>query len=314
LVVFLPLLRVALQVPDIFFNRMLTRIGFPDLPLGQALTIFLSNVWRGIKMFGWDNGEIWVISVPHRPALDWITGAFFHLGVALVAARYIKRRSWLDLFLLLVIPVLMLPSTLSIAYPGENPAPNRAAGAMVPVFTLAALPVAIIPSWVRAQWKNVRAYTVSLALIGALFLMSARLNYRLVMHDFLEQNRLGVWNTTEVGQVVQGFAESIGAYDTAHVVPFPYWLDTRLVGIIAGKPTKDYALWPEDFESLRSEQRAQMFILNQQDTQSLDSLRTIFPWGTASRWNSQYENKDFLIYFVPSKIDMQQDLTPEAEQ
>jgi len=313
LVLFLPLLRVAIKMPDLFLLRTLSRMGLSERSLpGPALKILLSNIWRGLTMFGWDNGEIWVISIPHRPALDWVMGALFHLGTVFVAVRYIKRRNWLDLFLLISIPLLMLPSTLSLAFPSENPAPNRAAGAIVPVFTLAALPLAIIPTWVRAHWKNPRAHTISLVVVAGMFLLSANMNFQLVFHDFSDQYRRSAWNTSDVGRVIRGFAESVGSFETAHVVPYPHWMDTRLVGMIAGKPTVDYALWSKDFEVLLTEQRAQMLILNPNDQESLNSLKEMFPSGTVSHWVSQIEGKDFIIYLVPpGSVDQNPVTEPE---
>ncbi|HEY44548.1 MAG TPA: glycosyltransferase family 39 protein [Anaerolineae bacterium] len=313
-VVFVPLIRIAIIQPDLFLMRTVTRItGAEQAIPGSPLKILLENIWRGLTMFGWDNGKIWVISIPNRPALDWITGALFHLGIALVAIRYVKQRNWLDLFLLVSIPILMLPSTLSIAFPDENPAPNRAAGAMVPVFTLAAIPLAMIPAWVRTQWEHRRSYGVSLLVVCGLFLLSADMNYRLVLHDFYEEHRNGTWNTSDVGHVIQGFAESVGTYETAHVVPYPHWMDTRLVAMIAGKPTKDYALWPDDFETVLEEQRAQLFIVNPNDVDALEKLYELFPSGEESRWFSQLEGKDFLMYFVPPEIGTDRNLNPDPE-
>ena len=55
-------------------------------------------------MFNWNNGGIWVHSVPDRPALDVVTGALFLIGVLLLLVRYAQKRHWLDLFLLVVDP------------------------------------------------------------------------------------------------------------------------------------------------------------------------------------------------------------------
>lgn len=312
LVVFMPLIRIAIEQPDLFLLRTVTRMTGAEQPIpGSPWRILLENIWRGMTMFGWDNGKIWVISIPNRPALDWITAALFHVGFALVAVRYIKQRNWMDLFLLVSIPLLMLPSTLSIAFPDENPAPNRAAGVMVPVFTLAAIPLAMIPSWIRKHWEDRRAYALSLLVVVGMFLISADMNYRLVFKEFSTMHRNGTWNTSDVGHVIRGFAESIGSYETAHVVPYPHWMDTRLVGMAAGKPTKDYALWPENFEDVLDEQRAQLFILNVNDVEALEKLKELFPSGKESRWFSQLEGKDFLMYFVPPEIGTDHNLNTE---
>jgi len=146
-----------------------------------------------------------------------------------------------------------------------------------------------------------------------MFLLSANMNFQLVFDDFSDQYRRGVWNTSDVGRVIRGFAESVGSFETAHVVPYPHWMDTRLVGMIAGKPTVDYALWPENFESLLSEERAQLLILHPDDIESLDSLNKLLPTGEVSRRTSEIEGKDFIIYFVPPANRTDQILTPEPE-
>ena len=83
--------------------------------------------------------EIWVHSVTGSPALDIVSAALYFLGVVLLILRYIRRRTWQDLLLLLSVPLLMLPSILSLAFPDENPALNRAGGAIVPVFLIIAI-------------------------------------------------------------------------------------------------------------------------------------------------------------------------------
>ena len=90
-------------------------------------------------MFNWDDGEIWVHSITHRPALGVVSGALFLIGIVLLLIRYLRKRHWLDLFLLLSIPLLAMPSILSLAFPGENPALNRAGGAYVTAFVIAGL-------------------------------------------------------------------------------------------------------------------------------------------------------------------------------
>ena len=90
-------------------------------------------------MFNWDNGGIWVHSMPGRPALDVVTGALFVMGIVLLIVRYVRQRDWRDLLLLVSIPILLLPSVLSLAFPGENPSLNRTGGAAVAVFVVSAL-------------------------------------------------------------------------------------------------------------------------------------------------------------------------------
>jgi hypothetical protein len=106
LFVFLPLLRYWLDNPAVFSFRAFTRLGSIEQPLpGPAYQIFFSNLWNALRMFNYDDGEIWVNSVTHRPALDVVTAALFLIGVILILIRYIRNRHWLDLFLLASVPL-----------------------------------------------------------------------------------------------------------------------------------------------------------------------------------------------------------------
>ncbi len=301
LIVFMPLARVAVDQPENLIYRMATRLGSAERPLpGPALQIFASNVWNALRMFAWDDGEVWVNSIPHRPALDWISSALLHLGFVIALVRYVRKQRWIDLFLILSIPILQLPSTLSLAFPGENPATNRAAGAIIPAFTLAGMAMAALPAWAENQWSNHRLRWLGAGAGLVLFIGAARINYNLVFIEFADLYRRSAWNTTDAGRIIRGFAESVGDFDTAHMVGYPHWMDTRLVGIEAGRPTLDYAIWPESFGDLVFEPRAQLFLINPEDQESLELLQFLFPTGSVSRWISDLPGKDIVLFFVPA--------------
>ncbi len=301
IVVTLPLIRVAVERPQEVFYRTLTRVGDEEREIdGSPMQVFAGNVVRALGMYVWDDGEVWVNSVPHRPALDWITAALFCLGLVILIVRYLRQKYWADLFLLLSIPVLQLPSTLAIAFPNENPATNRAAGAFVPAFVIAGLALAALPAYFRKLGKEGRHVIASSVTILVLLLIAAVENYHLVFTEYAEGYRGAAWNTSDAGSVIEGFAESIGSYDTAHVVAYPHWMDTRLVGINAGQPRRDYAIWADDFQELRFDPRAMLFILKPEDQDSLSQLEVLFPSGSLSTWQDDIPGKDFLIYFVPA--------------
>ncbi|OGO17345.1 MAG: hypothetical protein A2Z14_03515 [Chloroflexi bacterium RBG_16_48_8] len=193
----------------------------------------------------------------------------------------------------------MLPSILALAFPGENPAPNRASGAIVPVFTIAAIPLVLLPKWAKDAFKSQIAQGVAIALSVALFFLAASLNYNLVFNKFVDQHRQSTWNTTEIGAVVRGFAETIGSYETAHVIPYPHWVDTRLVGINAGDPAKDYGVWPQDLDKIPPEpDRPQLFIFKPEDTIALEQLKELYPQGVLRQGYSDVEGRDFMLYYV----------------
>ncbi len=302
LMVFLPLLRYAVDNPGMFSYRAMSRLGTVDQPLpGPAWQIFLSNVWKGLLMFNWDNGEIWVHSIPHRPALDLISAALFVLGAALVLTRYLRQRRWLDLFLLLSIPILQLPSTLSLAFPAENPALNRAGGAYLPVFLLAALALDGLASSLQARTSRRLGPLLANGLVFLLLLWSSFQNFNLVFIQYDQRFREGAWNSSEMGSVIADFRQKYETTDTVWIVAYPHWVDTRLPGVWAGIPNRDFAIWPEQIESTLPLAGPKMFLLRPDDVNGLETLQRLYPQGEVQRYSSRLPSHDFLIYFVPAQ-------------
>ena len=198
LIVFIPLLRYWLENPEMFSYRAFTRLGSIESPLpGPAGKIFIDNLWNAMTMFFWSNGEIWPVSIPHRPALDVVSAALFFLGIILLAVRYIRRRNWLDLFLILSIPLLMLPSILSLAFPSENPTLNRTAGALVPVFLIIGLSFEVLLTSIENRTSQPVNKAVVVAM-GIIFLLWAGYqNFDLVFNQY-EQNYNDGFNTIYV--------------------------------------------------------------------------------------------------------------------
>lgn len=302
LLVFLPLLRYALEYPDYFSFRALTRLSDIQRPLpGPVLQVFFSNLWNALRMFNWDDGEIWVNSLPHRPALDVVTGALFLLGLVLLTGRFIRRRDWRDLFLLLLIPLLLMPSVLSLAYPGENPALNRAGGAAVPAILIAALALDGLLTALTgpAEGSGKRRVWLAWGLTGALLAVSAYQNHDLVFNQFATQFRARALNTSEMGKVISEFRADYGQTDTVWIVPYPFWVDTRLPGVWAGIPNRDFAVFRENLPGTLSSPYPKLFIFWQEDVETEQALRELYPNGTLSRYTSAVDpTKDFFVYFV----------------
>jgi 4-amino-4-deoxy-L-arabinose transferase-like glycosyltransferase len=296
LFVFLPLLRYSMDNPGIFSYRAFSRLGSVETPLpGPAWQIFFSNLWNALRMFNWDDGEIWVNSLPHRPALDVVTGALFIIGIVLMIARYIRNRDWRDLFLLISIPLLLMPSILSLAFPGENPALNRAGGAAVPAIIVSAL---ALDGFVTGLGATKRRQFIAYGLTGILLFASAYQNYDLVFNQFDTQFRAGAWNTSEMGKVIKEFDGKYGRTDTVWIVPFPYWVDTRLPGVWAGIPNRDFAMWTDNLATTVEAPYPKLFMFWPEDKVAEKTLTELYPNGVLSRYTSATPGKDFMIFFV----------------
>ncbi len=298
-ILFMPLFRYIVDQPDWFLFRTLTRAGEFERPLpGPAWQIFLMNLWRAVIMPFWKNGTIWVHSIPSRPALDVVTAVLYLIGLVTGILRYIQTRDWRIPFLILAVPFLMLPSIFSLAFPDENPCLNRTAGALVPIFLIAALGMDTILQNVRKMIKGSSGMWAAGFIGSVLILISIFQNYNLV---FQEYNRIYFeksLNTSDIGRVIKDFVGMYGDPDSAYVVGYPYWVDTRLVGMTAGYPIKDYAIWPDAFPNTVDDPRAKMFILNTRDTKSLDKLRQLYPDHFETTYQGRIENKNFVIFIV----------------
>ena len=305
LFVFLPLLRYWLDHPTEFGFRAFSRLSGTEQALpGPAYEIFFSNVWKALKMFNFDDGEIWVHSIPHRPALDVVTAALFTIGVVLILIRYAREHHWLDLFLLASIPLLQLPSTLSLAFPGENPALNRAGASYIPAFVIGAMALdGLLTSFGRGKMRSVLVWGVA----GILLFGSAFQNYDLVFNQYYNSFKQGAWNSSDMGQVIKDFERDYGRTDTVWILPYPYWVDTRLPAVWAGIPNRDMAMWRDNLASTLELTGPKLFLVKANvddptgnDTETLDVLKALYPNGQQRLFDSDVPGHDFWEYFVPS--------------
>jgi hypothetical protein len=204
------------------------------------------------------------------------------------------------MLLLVGIPFLMMPSVLSLAFPDENPSLNRTGGALVIIFLVVAMGFDGLLTTLKSRQLSSGGKWIAWG-IGVMFLTwSMTQNYDLVFDQYALQFKTNAWNTSELGAVIREFADSYGAEDSAWVIPYPYWVDTRLVGIRAGFPERDYALWRENIVDTVGDPRPKLFLVKPEDTETIDLLRELYPTGVLRLFESQVEGRDFYMYSVPS--------------
>ena len=192
----------------------------------------------------------------------------------------------------------MLPSILSLAFPSENPTLNRTAGALVPVFLIIGLSFEGFISSIESRISR-PVNKVIIWVVGFIFLFWAGYqNYDLVFNQYQQNYTQSSWNTSEIGGVIRDFSDTIGSQENAFVVAYPHWVDTRLVGINAGVPTRDFAIWPDDLPKTLNSAGPKIFIVKIDDMDSLVKLQNLYPGGVVQRYSSADGNKDFFQYFV----------------
>ena len=176
---------------------------------------------------------------------------------------------------------------------------NRTGAAYIPIFITSAIALEGLLSAIYRSGKSILqkwgAVLIGIFLLG----FSAVQNYGLVFETFHTQFLNGAWNTSEIGQVIRSFADSVGNKNQAFVVPYPHWVDTRLVGINAGYPDKDYALWPDSFENTTMISGPKLFIIKPEDQQAIEKIQTLYPSGFFETYHSKVPGKEFLMFFVP---------------
>ena len=302
--VFLPLARVTMDMPEMVVYRSVSRLGeseksFDSSPLG----IFAANVWKGIVMPFWSDGSTWVHSIVYRPALEHFTASFFFLGLLFVLMRVCQKRRWEDVCMILSIPLLMLPSTLSLAFPAENPCLNRTAGALIPVMLIAAAGFCctfdVLARYIRVHTAGFVVFCLASAAVLGSILSN---NFDLVFRRFAYEYNRSAWNTKQIGAVIEGFADSVGSYEQAFVIPYPHWVDTRLVGINAGDPGKDYAFDKSLVASLPNDGLPRLFIYRDFDEEAAAAVRQKYPNGVEQLHTGPYDGKDFYSYIAFSSI------------
>ena len=299
-VIALPLMRYAFDSPELFWGRTITRLGQEELPYTQSpLVILLTNGLHSLLMFNWYGGNAWILGIPGRPALDVVSAVLFAFGVLFLIARYVRRRKWEDLVVMLAIPMLLLPSTLALAFPVENPALNRSSGAVPFVFLLPAFAIIVLFDSLRRHFhRRTFGWTAGVVLALALAVSLAQ-NIQLTFVRYVEQYRHAAQNASEIGALIGDFAHSVGSYEEAYVVPHIYWADTRLVGMYAGDPARDYAITLEALATLDPAGQPLLVVFHRDDKETQHLLESRFPSGRLDRYTSRIPDHDFLFYFVP---------------
>jgi hypothetical protein len=232
--------------------------------------------------------------------LDQVTGALFILGVVFLLLRLVLRRDQVAGLLLLLVPLLLLPSTLSFAFPEENPSVVRAAGAIPVIMIIAAYPLWLLLGRLHALWAGTQGWRYSLLGVGALLALAALLNHTLYFQRYAREYLGPAQNASEIGAVTAAYAASVGSLDRVYMCLHPHWADTRAVGIYAGQVGWEQVLPAVDFGRLTGDPRPLLVIVNPRSAECAASLRQVFPNGVFQLYPSaRGAEKDFLLFSVP---------------
>jgi Dolichyl-phosphate-mannose-protein mannosyltransferase len=301
LVVTLPMLRYMVDNPRMFWFRALTRVSSTErfLPVNLG-SVVLDNLKNALLMFNYRGDVVWVTTVPFDPALDWMTGALFVLGVAFLLWRVLATRDRWSFYALLSLVMLLMPSVLSLAFPGENPSSSRAGGAAPLAMLVAALPLALVGVNLGRDWGYWgRRLAAGLGLLAVA--TSGALTYQWYFVQYDAQYRASAWNSREMAAVIQAFVGRGGDLRHAYHIGYPHWVDTRAIAINAGDITWRNGI--TDVNQVRAhtdDPAAKLYLVHPNDAASLGLLQALFLGGHASIYSSKTPGKDFVMFEVPA--------------
>lgn len=297
---FIPFMRYAVDFPNDFWLRTVSRMWPEEGVLQEPLQVLLGNIKNAMEMFAWNDGVGWFPCIPLRPALGVITGAFFHLGFIGLLVHTVKKWSWEALSLVVLVPILLLPSILALALPGENPSLARAIAAVPVVFLIPALTLALMTDFLRTLIPGTDGVRTGVVVLSVLIAAAGAQNLDLTLRQYPEQYKLNCENASEIGTFIRRFSQTIGSGEDAYFIPFPYWVDHRIVNVYAGMPiNSEKFVWPEDIPSFEFTGRPTLFLLLAEDEDSLELLKQTFPTGYYGFVESSFPVRDFVFFIVP---------------
>jgi 4-amino-4-deoxy-L-arabinose transferase-like glycosyltransferase len=296
----LPLLRYLYDEPATFWYRSLSRVGEGGGLQGTDIwPVLARNVANALLMFNYQGDAGWVNTVRWAPVLDGVTGALFVLGLAAVGWRILVGRDRFSLYLILSLFALLVPSILSLAFPGENPSVVRAGGAAPLAMLVAALPLAVTIERLVEEGGRGRRWLAAGG-VAALIALGAWHAYAWYFVRYDAQYRASSWNSREMAAAVRAFVESGGDLRHAYHVPYPHWVDTRAIGINAGAVTWNNAV--ADTAALGAhavDGAPKLYLLHPRHPEVLAELQRLYPSGRATLYRSPTEGKDFVLFLVP---------------
>jgi len=166
------------------------------------------------------------------------------------------------------------------------------------VFLIIALAVENLVVNLKEKFSGKWGLWISRGVVLLLAVISMQENARLVFVDYYQQFSRNAWNTSEIGGVIRQFSDNIGDDSQAWVIPYPHWVDTRLVGINAVNYVKDFALWQTDIQTTTDAPTPRLYIYKPEDEETYQILQELFPEGVVHRYDSSVEGRDFMLYYV----------------
>lgn len=317
-IVFLPLFHLWVEQPDAALSRQLSGIfGATPMNAGQRLEFLrdnaatlLSNLRANLLMFHYYGDSVWISGLPDEPATDPLTASFILLGLAAWIAMIFTSRDPAFMLVPIALFCMLLVPSLALAHPIESLHNMRASGAIVPVFLIAGLPLAVFCHRLVAAFPKRIGILLAVAVTASAILYTYNYNSEMYFGRYRDRYLRAAQPHAQAGSILRSFAESDGSYGNAFVLPYPHWWDSRAVGMEGGKPGWFNDPLPSAIPSYlgraltRSDdlrldpERDLLFFYSQNDEEAAELLKAYFPQGRAIKHRLEMESKSFYTYRV----------------
>jgi hypothetical protein len=298
LLVALPMLRyMMVDGRDQFWSRPLTRVSDQEIPLpGSPGRVLLENLVRTAGMFHHQGDVVFRTNIPQDPHLGVVSGALFLLGFPMVLVRW-RRGS--NALVLALFGIMLLPTTLALAFPVEVPGAVRAAGGLAGVMLFPA--VAVVAVWGRLGQviPALRTRYGWALLLAGLALWSGLFNGRLCFVEY--PRHLPAGNYPLYGEMARAI-DQFGEDGPVFLKTVPHWDDKDAIRL----QTRSHQNWgrggeilreidPAFFAELPAAQGA-VIVNPERDSGSLEMLRELYPRGITLTYRDDQGQPQFAVF------------------
>jgi len=303
----IPLARYAWDNPQQYLYRVATRVTSSETAFSAPpLELFRQTMTRSLLMFNHRGDAVFINNVPFVRELGF--GAAILFVVGLVYALLRLRRGY-NAWLVMGLLGMLLPTALSLAFPGEVPNAGRALGALPFALILAAAGLTLVrrrvlamistpdvgemaltltvddqtkAEW-RLPWGRLQRIGWSVLLLAALVAESYAV-YPLYFEDYVRHLPESNYSITlEMARAIDDFADD----GTSYIKVAPYWYDGNAVR--AQLRVEDQS-WNHEVIRLEpgvpplgGEAGKFMVIVHPDDQATVQTLREAYPQGVLLR-------------------------------
>lgn len=305
-----PLLRYAVDQPDLFLSRALTRTTSVEQALANPpLLQFAINMRQALLMFNVLGDSAWLVNPAGRIALETVGAALFLLGVV-TAVHRARHGDWRAAGLLATVPIMLTASAMALAFPNEVPHLARAAGALPAVAVLVALPLGVLHRRYGAALGG-PGRVAALALAAALFAVMGRNTWQRYFGPYQAQYNSATHNTFEGAEVAAGFIALGGDLDHVYLVGWSDGWDYRAIGVELGDFDYQGLLWGAESDGSDAVEQAaahvddpaaKLYIVAGPRTEAnIAALRDLFPTAVVVAHPRRSVGEAFSTVYVPAR-------------